>query len=488
MLATDVKGQVVLTNQAAEKLTGWNQTEPLGRLLTDVLALVDPIAGKKVELPVAELLKGDLAAVPLRSALLVPRSGHQIPVTISISRLTDAQEQVVGLLVVIRDVSEKEKLETEMRKAQKLESLGLLAGGLAHDFNNFLMSIMLNVSSARMIAREQTKVVELLIEAERSVQRAKGITQQLMTFSRGGQPVKSNMYLTPLLKETVKFSLRGTVVQPRFQLHEDLWPVAIDPGQINQVLNNLVINAVQATPKGGTLTVSTDNIVVDAPHSKGPLSQGKYVEVTIRDEGVGIPAEILDQIYDPYFTTKDQGTGLGLFSVYSILEKHGGWISMKSRKDRGTTVRFYLPAASKPDAPLISATEMIVPGTSKILLMDDEEAIRRLLGQLLNDLGFNVETAPDGTTAVELFQASHATDEPFQAVIFDLMVPGEMDGVEAFKQIRQIDRDIKGIIMSGGHGYVAPMRQHEDFGFQAKLDKPFTTDELTEVLERVIKG
>ena len=487
VMATDMAGRVVLLNKAAEELTGWDQSDALGQPLAHVLTLVNNITDKKIMLPTAELILGDLASVPLRPALLLSPSSDRIPVTLSMSRLTDKQEQVIGLVVVIRDVSEKEKLESEMRKAQKLESLGLLAGGLAHDFNNFLMSIMLNVSSARLHAREQPEILDLLREAERSVHRAKGITQQLLTFTRGGQPVQANMYLTPLLKETVKFSLRGTIVQPRFDLRKDLWSVSIDPDQINQVLNNLVINAVQAMPKGGILTVSTENVTVDDLHPRGPLGQGNYVEVTIADEGVGIPADILDRIYDPYFTTKDQGTGLGLFSVYSIINKHGGWIIMDSTKDAGTTARFYLPTASKPDAPVISATEMVVPGTSKILLMDDEEAIRRLLGRLLNEIGFTVETAPDGTAAVEQFQAAHSGAEPFQAVIFDLMVPGDMDGVEAFKRIRQIDKDIKGIIMSG-HGSVAAMRKHGDHGFQGKLAKPFTTTELTKVLEQVIRG
>ncbi|MQY73405.1 MAG: PAS domain S-box protein, partial [Dehalococcoidia bacterium] len=347
VITTDIDRQVVLINQAAETLTGWSQEEALGRPLSEVLALVDEPSDWAIDLPTIEILKEQVVVPPCQSATLVSRSDCRVPVSLSISPLKDRESQVIGMVMVIRDITEKGRLESEMLRSAKLESLGVLAGGLAHDFNNFLMSIMLNLSTARLHLQDDPKTAGMLKDAEESTRRARGITQQLATFSRGGIPVTASRYLTPMLKEAIKFSLRGTLAKPRFRLEKELWPVEIDPGQINQVLNNLAINAVQAMPEGGTLTVTTANVTVDNKHPRGPLSLGQYVKVVLTDKGTGIPPEALDKIFDPYFTTKEAGSGLGLFSVYSIINKHNGWITVDSEVNQGTTFTFYLPAVTE---------------------------------------------------------------------------------------------------------------------------------------------
>ena len=262
--------------------------------------------------------------------------------------------------------------------------------------------------------------------------------------------------------------------------------MAIDSGQINQVVNNLVINAVQAMAGGGTMTVTTANVVVDDEHPREYMGIGPYVEVAIQDEGHGIPPEIQDKIFDPYFTTREKGTGLGLFSAYSIISKHGGWITLESEVGKGTTITFYLPADLDAVIPPCSGRSKVVLVTGRILVMDDDELIRKALRRLLESLGFRVETAADGTKAVELFKAAKSVGKPFGAVILDLTVPGGMGGVKVLQHVREIDPDI-GAIVSSGYTNAPIMAHHEDHGFQGRLAKPFTAAELSEVLEQVLK-
>ncbi len=263
----------------------------------------------------------------------------------------------------------------------------------------------------------------------------------------------------------------------------------IDPGQINQVLNNLAINAVQAMPEGGTLTVTTANVTVDNKHPRGPLNRGQYVKVALTDKGTGIPPEALDKIFDPYFTTKETGSGLGLFSVYSIINKHNGWITVDSEVNKGTTFTFYLPAAEEAVIPPYSkeseAMRKIISGTGRILIMDDDELIRKALGRLLDDLGFETAYAPDGAAALELFKQAHSTGKPFRAAILDFSIPGGMGGVETLARIREIDPEAKAIITSG-YANAPIMAHYEDYGFQGRLAKPFTAVELSEVLKEVL--
>ncbi len=223
-----------------------------------------------------------------------------------------------------------------------------MAGGLAHDFNNFLMTILLNITNARLIVKKNAKVQEVLKAAEHAIDRAKAITRQLSTFTRAGKTMKDTVYLTPLLKESVKFALHGTRVMPEFHIENDLSPVHIDSGQIDQVINNLVINAVQAMTQGGRLMISASNVTFKGKAPPGPLKTGKYVEVDVQDTGMGILPESIGKIFDPYFTSKKEGTGLGLFSCFSILNQHQGWITVESELGQGSTFTFYLPAASEP--------------------------------------------------------------------------------------------------------------------------------------------
>ncbi len=382
------------------------------------------------------------------------------------------------------DITERKKLEADILKVEKLESLGVLAGGLAHDFNNLLMGINLNVTTARLKAGQNKELRTLLQSAEDAVMRAKGITQQLLTFTRGGEPVKSKMELAPLLKEAVKFALHGTSVKPRFNIDKKLLAVEIDHGQVNQVINNLVINAVHAMPNGGQVTATATNVIVDEKQPKGPLKPGHYVEVAIQDTGVGIPPNILDSIFDPYFTTREEGSGLGLFSCYSILEKHGGWITVESEVEQGSTFTFYLPAQTDGSG-VTTEDEEIIPGSGYLLVVDDEEDIRTGMAELLESLNYEVDTAPDGKTALETYSRQWEAGQPFDLVILDLTLPGGMSGVDIFHHLREINPEVKAVV-SSGYATNPIMARYADFGFKGVVIKPFSAEELSMVLSRAL--
>ena len=345
IITINEESEILFVNRAAENIFGYTIEEMLGQSLT---MLMPNLLNRRAESAGKQYLsngrKRGAWAVVERSWL--HKSGKELFLEVSFNEFEeDGQRYFTGIL---RDISQQKTAEAEILRTQKLESLGILACGLAHDFNNFLTIILMNISSARLTAKKNSKIQEVLKAAERAIDRAKAITRQLSTFTRGGKTRKDTVYLTPLLKESVKFALHGTRVLPEFHIEDDLSPVHIDSGQINQVINNLVINAMQAMPQGGRLMISASNVTFKGKVPPGPLKTEQYVEVDVQDAGVGILPEIIGKIFDPYVTSKKEGTGLGLFSCFSILNQHQGWIKVKSELGHGSTFTFYLPAISEP--------------------------------------------------------------------------------------------------------------------------------------------
>lgn len=384
----------------------------------------------------------------------------------------------------ITDITARKQLEAERLRTQKLESLGLLTAGLAHDFNNFLTSILFNVSSARTVAVGDEKIQELLDGAEHAIQRAKTITRQLSTFTRDDKVVKDNVYLTPLLKESVIFSLHGTRVAPVFHLEERLYPVHIDSGQINQVISNLVINAVQAMPNGGTLTISTSNEIYTRDSHRTPLNPSDYVRVELHDNGNGIPAKNIGKIFDPYFTSKKDGSGLGLFSCFNIIDQHGGWITVESVEGEGSKFTFYLPAVG------ISQTDETVhtkPVSKpiRILLVENDTEIRENLSKLLTVLGHRVDMAVDGRSAIHHFRECQLVENPCQLVILDVGLPGRYDGPKIFSKLKRSNPDIKGILMTT-HDVETNAIKDSQGDFIGYLRKPIGPSELRQVLRKAL--
>ncbi len=382
----------------------------------------------------------------------------------------------------ISDIAQRKAMEQEFLKSSKLESLGTLAGGIAHDFNNLLAGLMGNIMLSKMHTDPASPAYQKLEEAEKVTMRAKGLTDQLLTFSSGGAPVKKTVYINSLLKESAMFALSGTRIRCDFSIPDDLWPVNIDEGQIVQVINNLVINAEQAMPEGGTIKMVCNNIVVGANHEL-PLPEGKYIMTSIKDSGVGIPADLIDKVLDPYFTTKQKGSGLGLATSYFIISNHQGRIIINSLSGRGTTMHVYLPASEMiPSRQIMKDT--IIHGSGRVLVMDDNESIRVSTAAILSTLGYEAACAPDGQSAIEMYTMASDAGKPYDIVILDLTVAGGMGGKETIKKLLEIDPKVRAIV-SSGYSSEPVMSDYKSFGFSGVLPKPVNMDEFSREVHRV---
>jgi PAS domain S-box-containing protein len=395
---------------------------------------------------------------------------------------------VVGVIVT-RDITEWKRLEEERLRATKLESVGLLAGGIAHDFNNILTSVFANIGLAKMVTAKHTlpngeKVIERLEAAEKACLRARDLTKQLLTFAKGGAPVKSTTSITSIITDTVQFALRGSDVRCSMDLPDDLWPVEVDEGQISQVLQNLVINADQAMPEGGTIRVGAENCTVTSQAGL-PLKPGKYVSVSVADQGIGIPGDHLPKIFDPYFTTKQKGSGLGLATTYSIMKRHEGHVAVSSSLGHGTSFTLYLPASTTMSTPTNDTAENLVQGTGRILVMDDEKDIQDVLGAMLEHLGFQADFSFDGQRAVALYTRAMQDGIPYVATILDLTIPGGMGGKETLRLIKEHHPDAK-VIVSSGYSNDPVMAHASQFGFSGFIAKPYNLIDLSKVLSQIL--
>jgi PAS domain S-box-containing protein len=490
VIATDIKGNIILINAIAETLTGWTQKEATGKNLMEVFHAVDGKTRNAIPNPVDNVLKtGEVLDLPDYQVLIL-RDGREMIMSDSTAPIFGKDNRIIGAVLVFRDITEKHKLEEDLLRIDKLESVGVLAGGIAHDFNNILSVILGNISLAKMyVQQDDEKLQKRFSDAELAILRAKDLTQQLLTFSRGGSPVKRTSAIQSVLKASCRFAVTGSNIQCEFDLPNDLLPVDIDAGQINQVINNLIINAQQAMPEGGTIHVKAENIVSSEKMAKQGLivNEGEFVRITIRDNGVGIPAENLGKIFDPYFTTKEQGSGLGLATSHSIIKKHGGYITVESTQGKETTFYIYLPASPRNDESRRSDGKSAFMGKGKILIMDDEDMIREITGELLQNLGYQVEFAENGSEAIDLYREAHDLGKPFDAVILDLTIPGGMGGKEAIKGLLEIDPKIKAIV-SSGYSNDPIMAEFREYGFNGVIIKPYRLTELSQTLQDVIAG
>ncbi len=398
----------------------------------------------------------------------------------------DDSGEVVMVTEYIRNITEHRRLEEELRRAHKLDSLGVLAGGIAHDFNNLLTGILGNISMARLGMNPGDKGFGALDKAQKAAERARDLTQQLLTFSKGGAPVKKTASIEQILTDSVSFVLRGSNVRCELVIPDNLWPVEVDEGQMNQVINNLIINADQAMPEGGTIRASIENLVV-GPSQIPTARAGRYVKISIKDNGCGIPAENLHKIFDPYFTTKLKGSGLGLATVYSIIRSHDGIISVESDVGTGTTFHIYLPASDRELHVASKMQEKPLIGFGKILIMDDEEIIREVASGILGHFGYEAIVCNDGKEAVELYREALQAGEPFSAVIMDLTIPGGMGGKETMKRILEIDNKAVGIVSSGYCNDPILARYH-NYGFRGVVAKPYNMEEIGKVLQDLLPG
>ncbi len=618
VIATDIDGQVSRMNEVAENLTGWPVGEARGEELSDVFQIVDAQTGAEVENPVDQVLQNGETVGLANHTQLNSRDGAQYQIADSAAPIRDAENELRGVVLVFRDITDqyhlrneleqqrrrlelvieaanlgtwdwdvasgrvdfnanwaemlgyevdelepgyetweglvhpddldavrdeleahlvgetdfyeaefrmqhksgswvwvldrgkvierdekgdpirmcgthqditaRKRYEDERRKMQKLDGLGKVAGGIAHDFNNLLTGVFGNVELAQKKLTEDHEAFHYLTRAHRAMEEARNLTNQLLTFAKGGDPILETVDIGEHLKETIEFNLSGSEVRPRFDLPEDLWPVHVDRGQIDQVLANLTINAREAMPTGGTLSVRAENVgEVGGTGMAG--ARGKFVKIEIVDEGIGIPEKFEDKIFDPYFSTKQTGSGLGLSVVHSVIDQHDGHITIDSKPGEGTKCTIYLPADPDSDELLDSGAEP-APETSdersRVLLMDDEQMVREFGKEMLSQCGHSVRLACDGEEAVDQYIEAQEEGDPFDVVILDLTVPGGMGGQEAVKRLLEFDPDAR-VIVSSGYSSGAIFANYADYGFAGRLAKPYRETQLRDEISRVLE-
>jgi PAS domain S-box-containing protein len=417
----------------------------------------------------------------LKDAQAAIKQSHDELATRVVERTAELQQANERLVAEIR---QRKLVEEELLRGRKLESLGVLAGGIAHDFNNFLTIIYGNIALAKMQLKSADPVVDILDQAAVACKRATSLASQLLTFGKGGAPVRRPTQLAGVIRDAVDLARAGATSSIELFIGCDLWPADIDVEQISHALHNILLNARQAMPEGGTVEVRAENVALDA--NSLALSGASYVMISIADHGCGIGTEVLPRIFDPYFTTKPNGRGLGLASVNAIVAKHEGHITVRSTLGTGTTFSVYLPACMAAKAAETAISDPPQTGSGRILVMDDEEAICQLLMRILEQLGYEVECARNGAEAIEHYQRAKDSRRCFDAVLVDLTIPGGMGGEEVATRLRQIDKSVI-LIVSSGYSGTPIMSEFRRHGFDDVLSKPWTPIQVAEVLGRCVR-
>lgn len=490
VITTDMNGSIMLMNRVAETLTGWPLHEAQGRPLLEIFNIVNEVTGEPGENPADRVMRsGDIIELQPQTILL-SRDGGERLISDSGAPIRSGDGSIIGIVLVFRDITEKRNTEILLQNSQKLESLGVLAGGIAHDFNNLLSGIFGYMELMKIQIKQMnfTALEDTLNSAMHVFGRTKALTQQLLTFSKGGEPHKKQIHLSRMLFSNTQFVLSGTKVTSNIDIQNDLWYCFADENQVAQVFDNIIINAVQAMPDGGVITIKAENFFNDTSEHSRLLPAGRYVRVTIKDQGHGIPRENLTRIFDPFYTTKPSGTGLGLATAYSIMKKHGGSIKADSIEGEGSTFTLFLPAAADTATagPLnYNKTEPEFKG--KVLVMDDEDFVRNSTCAILSSKGIKADPATHGDEAVDRYRDAYNSGKPYGAVILDLTVKGGMGGKETLKILKEVD---PGVIAIASSGYSADpvMANPGEYGFKERLIKPYSMDELLTVLNRAMKG
>jgi len=485
VIVTGLDGRVTLFNRVAEQLTGWSGGAAIGRHLTEVMPLLDERTRERLNNPLQSVLESGAPAGFTAPAVLVRPDGTEVVVEDSAAPVRDRASNLIGAVIVFRDVTEKRRLEQELLKAERLQSLGVLAGGLAHDFNNLLTAVLGHVSMAKLELGPSNEAHQWLVDAEAAAHRATGLTRQLLTFAKGGAPVRRTASVAAILRESASLTLSGRNVTSTLRAAEDVWPADVDEGQISQVFNNLLLNAVQAMPAGGNVSLGIENVTLPENALPGLLG-GPCLKITVNDTGVGIPPAHLARVFDPYFTTKQLGSGLGLSSVYSIVSRHGGHIDVASTPGIGTTFTIHLPAAPGAAIPKPSPGPLVSAGRAHVLVMDDEEAVRKVVGSILGRMGYEVGYAADGREAIDACERARSAGRPFDVVIMDLTIPGGMGGLETIARLREADPSVSAIV-SSGYSTDPVMADYAAHGFAGVITKPYTADALSLAVEAALR-
>ncbi|MCD6224091.1 MAG: response regulator [Deltaproteobacteria bacterium] len=482
VIATDNNGRVTFMNPVAENLTGWNQVDASGLNLAETFNIVNEQTNAVVKNPLDKVLKNGVIVGLAKHTMLISKNGSTRPIDYSVAPVKDEKGNVSGVVLVFRDVTEKKRVEQERLKTQKLESLGILAGGIAHDFNNILTGILGNITLSKMYLDANDKAYNKLEDAEKASLLAKDLTQQLLTFAKGGAPIKETVSVRKIIDESAYFVLCGSNVKCDCAIPDNLRPLKADAGQLSQVISNLVINANQSMPQGGIIKITAENIDID--HKSGlSIKPGQYIKINVKDMGHGIPNEYLAKIFDPYFTTKQAGNGLGLATVFSIINRHNGYIFVESVIGKGTTFFIYLPVSTETVIHK-KKKKNIIAGKGRILVMDDEAMVLEVSAAMIKSLGYETAFAANGAEAVAKYKEAMDIGKPFDIVVLDLTVQGGMGGRGAIKRLLEINPQVKAIV-SSGYSVDSAMAQFEEYGFIDVLAKPYKLETLGKTLHRV---
>jgi len=484
VVTTDRDGNVELMNRPAERMTGWSREEAAGRPIREVFRVLDRDTGRELADPLAER-RADAAEAKLN--VLVRRDGSRRLIHDSVAPIPDWRMGTAGAVLVFRDMTEKVRKDEELIKWQKLESIGNLAGGIAHEFNNFLAGILGNISLGKQALDRGSRAYARLEEAEKASSMASELATRLLTFAKGGSPLRELIAVEEVVREASLLAVRGTPVRCDFEIADGLWAAYADAGQIAQAVSNLVLNAVQATGGAGAVTVRAENAAVGEGEI-GYVQAGRYVRIVVTDRGDGIAAENLRRVLDPYFTTRKDGAGLGLTTSYHILKSHGGNLFVESEPGEGTTVSLLLPATTdRPSRAEARRTGAPPNGRPRVLVMDDEELVLEMARGMLEHLGCEAQGARDGGEAIRMYGDAMEEGKAFDLVVMDLTIPGGMGGAEASRRLLGMYPEAR-LIVSSGYSADPVMANFAAYGFRGVLPKPYRVEELRRVLELVLES
>ncbi|HPP95917.1 MAG TPA: PAS domain S-box protein [Spirochaetota bacterium] len=487
VITTDADCNITLMNPTAEALTGWSLDAAMGKPLWDVIRIKDRNTGLNCCDIIKEILSQKNKVFP-EETILVKKNGEELYIENTLATIK-IKESIIGLVIVFRDVSIKLKTDKLLQNAQKLESLGVLAGGIAHDFNNLLAGIFgyLELIKIYALNSELQKITSSADKALSVMSRAKFLTQQLLTFARGGAPQKSLLNINDILESSVDVAFNGTGVIGELDVSTGLWSCSADKAQFCQVIDNLLINSIQSMPNGGVVTVEAENFLNKGDKKIPSIPEGEYIKISVKDNGIGIPSEIMPRLFDPFFTTKKDHTGLGLSIAYSIVTRHGGTIVPESDGVSGSTFSIYFPSDSGKDRKYQGdSAEGYGKFQGRVLVMDDEPFVLETTEKILSSLGFSVDTARNGNEAIEMYMEAK-DKEPFTLLILDLTIKGGMGGQETLDYIRKIDSSVLAIAASG-YSSLPVMSDPSSYGFIGKLEKPYKIEDMVELIKDIYES